>query len=113
MATYSKGVLATMGSYGLIQSFTSDLTGETAEAPDEDGEVADYTDFNSGHDVSMDVIFDTTTTLPVFGAALTVLNSLGHDGTYYCRGCTLTQQGKDYKKATVKAHHYDTEVTTT
>jgi hypothetical protein len=110
---YSKGVLATMGSFGLIQSFTSDLTGETAEAPDENGDVAAYTDFNSGHDVSMEVIFDTTTTLPAWGASLTVLNSYGHDGTYYCRGSTITQQNKDYKKATIKAHHYDAETTTT
>lgn len=113
MATYSKGVLATMGTYGLIQSFTCEMSGDSAEAADADGQTVAYADFNSSHDITMEVIFDTTQSLPAYGATMVVSGGIGHDGTYYCRGVTVTQQNKDYIKATIKGHHYDTETTTT
>jgi hypothetical protein len=112
MATYSKGVLGFISSvsggreHGLIQSLTVDGAGETAEAPDQDGEVKAHEDFNAAADVSMEVILNTATTLPVWGQVMTVTGSLHSDGGYACRGASVNQANKDYKKCTIKGHRY-------
>lgn len=112
MATYSKGVLGYIAStsggreYGLVQTLTVDGAGETAEAPNEDGETSAHSDFNAQSDVTMDVILNTDATLPVWGQIMTVTGSLHSDGGYACRGCSIMQVNKDYKKCSIKGHRY-------
>ena len=103
-ATYQRGIISSAGSFGLIQSFTYEESGERAEALDEMGEVAAFEDYNAKGQVTVEVTYDTATTLPSKGDTLTVTGTGA--GSYVCDSVSVTEANKEYTKASIKATRY-------
>jgi len=94
---------------GVIQSFSIDLGGETDKVKDEDGDIVTRIDHGAENKISIEVLCQTNTSLPVKGSELTGLGTI--DGINFATGRVFVDSAKvDYsntavKKITVNATH--------
>jgi hypothetical protein len=104
MATYDHGVVSTeTGAYGLYEDFESSDECEIITADDADGDAADYAAIARKMSGSFTLFLDTTKTLPLSGAVLTLTDKLiGTSAKVVCTRCSLKQNNKTFMKATVE-----------
>jgi len=101
MASYQFGVISTVtGAVGLLQSFSWNASGTEAVAQDNLGEVAAYTIYDKQATASIEVVFDTTTTLPDVGDVVT-LAGVPEAGSYVVTGTGTTESNTAYKRASL------------
>lgn len=109
MATYRRGVVTTIGgSAGLLQNVQFTEATDTEEAQDENGEVAAFEDFNEQADATMEVVWDTTQTLPDVGSTVVVAGALktAWNGNWALRRLIHTENNRAYVRTTYEAHRY-------
>lgn len=101
MATYQRGVISTLsGAYGMIQSLQFSKSSTEATAPDEMGEVAAFEFYDDRAACTIEVIWDTTKTLPDIGDIVTLSGTI-EDGSYAVSGVSVSETNKEYKRATL------------
>jgi hypothetical protein len=88
MSTVRKGASAANVVFGLsgitvtgtlVQSYDSDLSGDTAETPDASGDTVALAFFNAKNEIAVDCLFNSATELTfAHGDALTINSIAGH-----------------------------------
>lgn len=109
-AVYSRGVVSSIGSasMGLLQSVTFDEAADTEEALDANGDVLAFEDFNRKVDGTMEVVYNTNSSVPTTGSTVTVAGSLNSawNGNYACRKVSMKEDNRGYKRVTITAQRY-------
>jgi hypothetical protein len=102
MATYARGVTTSgVSTLGLVQNFEKGKEAESVTAEDENGEVAFEEKFNHKHNVTFEVVYDTTQTLPDVGDTLSVGSV-----NYICDTVTEMEENKGLKRVKITAHRW-------
>lgn len=101
MATLAFGTNSST-TYGVVQSLSKNKSAEVAEARDHEGKVIEQRAYSKGTEVQMEVLFDSTATLPEAGEKITV-----DTVEYLVTSCNETSSNTEYKKATITATKKD------
>jgi hypothetical protein len=106
MATYPFGATGATniaeGTYGFLQNFTYSYSADEATAQNAVGDVAAQTIHNEVTEVSCEYVYDSTTTLPIIGATITV----GATDKYTVMSVEKTETNTEYTKATITMKKY-------
>lgn len=88
--------------YGVVQSKSLNKSAEVAEARDHEGKVIAQKAYSKGHELQMEVLFDSEAELPEAGETITV------DAVeYLVTSCNETSSNTEYKKASITATKKD------
>ena len=105
-ATYSFGATGDTnvaeGTWGFLQNFNEVNSADEATAQNASGDVGAQTIFNEVTTVTCEYVYDTTTTLPVLGATVTV----GATDKYTVMDTAINETNTDYTKATLTLKRY-------
>jgi hypothetical protein len=106
MATYQFGAVGATniaeGTYGFLQNFSTSYSSDEATAQNAAGDVAAQTIFNEVTEVTCEYVYDTTTSLPVIGATITV----GATDKYTVMSVEETESNTEYTRASITMKRY-------
>lgn len=84
--------------YGVVQSKSNNKSAEVAEARDHLGRVIAQRGYSISDEIQMEVLFDSTATLPGAGTPITV-----DEVSYLVTSCNVTESNTEFKKASITA----------
>lgn len=110
MATYSHGIASTeTGALGLYQSWENTDGGSIITALDADGDVIDYAAITREQTCNVELILDTTKTIPAFGTLVTLTDvHLGTSKAVVLEEVTSRNTNNDFIKVSFMGKRWPT-----